>query len=184
MSPPRPRSNRRAAQPTQALFVRVPAEQAHRLDRAAFQLGLAKQELVSGLLERYVDPDSPQSLATLTGDAADSRRRRVTIESLEPDAMAVGHHSFRPREPEVLDLEDAGELLHVEPAVLEELAGRGELPARKLAGEWRFARAALLAWLAAGTGEADGDDLLPPETAAPESRGPESRDPESPDPDR
>jgi hypothetical protein len=164
VSPPRTRPHRRVAQPTAALFVRVPTEQAQRLDRAAFQLGLAKQEVVSGLLERYVDPDSPESLATLTGGAADSRRRRVTIEALEPDAMAVGHHSFRPREPEVLNLEEAGDLLHVEPGVLEVLAAQGELPARKLAGEWRFARAALLAWLAAGTGEADDTERVAPES--------------------
>jgi hypothetical protein len=168
MSPQRPRPSRRLSQPTAALFVRVPAEQAQRLDRAAFQLGLAKQELVSGLLERYVDPDSPESLATLTGDAADSRRRRVTIEALEPDAMAVGHHSFRPREPEVLNLEEAGELLHVEPAALELLAEKGELPARKLAGEWRFARAALLAWLAAGTGAEAGAERVESEPPDPD----------------
>jgi excisionase family DNA binding protein len=157
----------RAAAPTEALFVRIPAEHARRLDRASFELRRPKQALVSELLERYVDPDSPASLAALAQPApasvslrADIRgeagRRRVTVETLEPDPIVVGHHAFRPREPEqvpgaleVLSSEQAAELLQVTPAVLERLAAQGELPARKLAGEWRFSRAALLAWLAA-----------------------------------
>jgi Helix-turn-helix domain len=138
--------------PTAALFVRVPAEQARRLDRAAFELGRSKQSLVSELLERGF----PQG-----------GRRRVTVETLEPDALVVGHHSFRPSEPaprpgaepEVLRSEQAGALLQLEPDVVEQLAAGGELPGRKLAGKWRFSRAALLAWLAEpGPGGGDGDD--------------------------
>jgi excisionase family DNA binding protein len=146
--------------------VRIPTEHARRLDRAAFELRRPKQALVSELLERYVDPDSPASLAALSEPRAsahgapvslraDAGRRRVTVETLEPDTMVVGHHSFRPAEPgqaiaraEVLSSEQAGELLQVSRAVVERMAARGELPGRKLAGEWRFARAALLSWLA------------------------------------
>jgi excisionase family DNA binding protein len=88
----------------------------------------------------------------------------VTVETLEPDALVVGHHSFRAVEPqqgapslEVLRSEQAAELLQVTRAVLERLAEQGELPGRKLAGEWRFSRAALLAWLAGPTpARADG----------------------------
>lgn len=162
--------------PTEALFVRIPAEQARRLDRAAFELRRPKQALVSELLARYIDPDSPASLAALAGppaaevteptarsplgmDAAGTKagRRRVTVETLEPDALVVGHHSFRPRadEPapapaaarEVLSVEQAAELLQVDAALVARLAERGQLPGRKLGREWRFARAALLAWL-------------------------------------
>jgi excisionase family DNA binding protein len=155
----------RAAEPTQALFVRIPAEHARRLDRAAFELRRPKQALVSELVERYID------------DVGGAGRRRVTVETLEPDAMVVGHHSFRPREPErsgghapaVLRSEQAAELLQVDAHVVEQLAEAGELPGRKLGGEWRFSRAALLRWLArdsaaaatdaqaeAGGGAADG----------------------------
>src|SRR5580704_7259397 len=92
--------------PTEALFVRIPAEHARRLDRAAFELRRPKQALVSQLVERYVDPDSPASLAALGGDAParsavgypSSRahaRRRVTVETLEPHTLVLGHHSFR-----------------------------------------------------------------------------------------
>jgi excisionase family DNA binding protein len=157
---------------TEALFVRIPAEHARRLDRAAFELRRPKQALVSDLLARYIDPDSPASLAALAGAPGDGAvasstprargpraeggRRRVTVETLEPDTLVVGHHSFRPQEPEraiaaapeVLRSEQAAELLQLTAAAVERLAEQGELPARKLAGEWRLSRAALLAWLA------------------------------------
>jgi excisionase family DNA binding protein len=132
--------------------VRIPAEQAKRLDRAAFELQLPKQQLVSGLLERYVDPDSPASLAALGETRGDFRAgRRVTV---EPDGLTVGHHSFRPRESDVLTCEEVAELLRVEPALVEQMAQAGELPGRQLAGQWRFAKSAVLRWLAAdGVGE-------------------------------
>jgi excisionase family DNA binding protein len=158
MPTPRPRSTRRSDPATAALFVRIPTEQARRLDRAAFELRRPKQELVSGLLKRYVDPDSPASLAELAGaDPGRDDRRRVTVETLEPGGLTLGHHSFRPREPEVLTPEEAGELLQVDTKVVLELAEHGELPGRFLSGEWRFARAALLGWLAGGDGAASAD---------------------------
>jgi excisionase family DNA binding protein len=139
-----------AAEPTAALFVRIPTEHARRLDRAAFELRVPKQSLVSELVERYVNPDSPASLMALGND-----RRRVTVETLDQGELTVGHHSFRPRDPEVLTPEEAAELLQVDADVVLDLARGGELPGRELGGQWRFARAALLAWLATGT--ADGD---------------------------
>jgi excisionase family DNA binding protein len=133
----------RAPEPTQALFVRIPTLQARRLDRAAFELRRPKQALVSELVERYID------------NVGDAGRRRVTVETLEPDTMVVGHHAFRPGgpersrvdEPAVLRSEQAAELLQVDVALLEQLAETGELPGRKLGGEWRFSRASLLRWL-------------------------------------
>jgi excisionase family DNA binding protein len=38
----------------------------------------------------------------------------------------------------------------VEEAAILELAERGELPGRRIGEAWRFSRAALLQWLAAG----------------------------------
>ncbi len=141
------RPAQRGAQATSALFVRIPAEQAQRLDRAAFELKLPKQRLISGLLERYVDPDSADSLVALSG--AEEGARRVTVETFGSDPLAVGHHHFRPREPEVLTAAEAGELLQVDVEVVESLARDGELPGRRLGGHWRFARGALLTWLGA-----------------------------------
>ena len=190
---PRPaRGSGKHAAPTAALFVRIPTEHARRLDRAAFELRVPKQSLVSELVERYVNPDSPASLVALgvgggvgaggrprAGAAAGGRspggageqargfgiadagaRRRVTVETLDQGELTVGRHSFRPRSPEVLTLEDAAALLQVEPDVVLELARAGTLPGRELGGEWRFARVALLEWLGAGnagsTASADG----------------------------
>lgn len=139
------------ADPMTALFVRIPTEHARRLDRAAFELRLPKQQLVSGLLERYVDPDSPSSLAALgpcSSDAQPQEDRRITAQTIEPEGLAVGHHSFRPRELEVLDCEEAAELLRVEVELVQSMARAGELPGRELAGQWRFSRQALLRWLA------------------------------------
>ncbi|HEY3758644.1 MAG TPA: helix-turn-helix domain-containing protein [Solirubrobacteraceae bacterium] len=190
-NPDHPRSGRgpaKSAEPTAALFVRIPTEHARRLDRAAFELRVPKQSLVSELVDRYVNPDSLASLVALgqgwgkhedgtprravvadTCAAGDDEgpydaagtvgiggggRRRVTVETLDQGDLTVGHHSFRPRSPEVLTPEDAAELLQVDPDVVLELARAGTLPGRELGGEWRFARVALLEWL--GAGGADG----------------------------
>jgi excisionase family DNA binding protein len=147
--PARRGAGRRPAAATAALFVRIPTEQARRLDRAAFELRVPKQNLVSGLVERYVDPDSPASLRELREGCGERGRRRVTVETLDGGELTVGHHSFRPRDPEVLTAGEAAELLQVEEQVVLELARAGELPGRELGGQWRFARAALLRWLSA-----------------------------------
>jgi excisionase family DNA binding protein len=150
-----PAGTRKGAEPTAALFVRIPTEHARRLDRAAFELRVPKQSLVSELVERYVDPDCPASLAAL--HAGDGARRRVTVETLGEGELTVGRHSFRPRAPEVLTPDEAAELLQVQPEVVLQLARSGELPGRELGDEWRFARTALLAWLGAGNAHADSE---------------------------
>lgn len=135
----------------EALFVRIPTSEAERLDRAAFELRLSKQDLVSGLVARYVDPASPSSLDALRDLGGEQpAARRVTVE-LGREQLAVGHHDFRPAPaPDVLTLADVAALLQVEEDVVERLAADGELPARRVGEVWRFARAAVLDWLAAG----------------------------------
>lgn len=120
------------------LFVRIPAAQADRLDQASHQLKIAKKDLVSALVARHVDPQRLDNL------------RRVVVE-MGRDELTVGRADFRPHEkPEVLTLEQAAELLQVEPAQAEELAAAGELPGRKIGDDWRFSRTALLQWLGGG----------------------------------
>ncbi len=132
-----------------ALFVRLPAEPARRLDQAAAALPARKKDLVAGLLERYVDPDTPDGLERLRALAAPASPRRVTIDLQEP-GVTVGRHSFQPAPaPEVLSAAQAAELLAVDERAIVALAEQRELPGRKIAGEWRFARAALLQWLSA-----------------------------------
>ncbi|TMK40488.1 MAG: helix-turn-helix domain-containing protein [Actinobacteria bacterium] len=127
-----------------ALFVRLPAAEADRLDRARLELKQAKREIVRELVAQHLDEvraaHKHRVLAGLKGG-------RVVVD-VPDEGVAVGRHSFRAGEaPEVLSLSQAAELLAVEEAVVRELAEGGDLPARKLGNEWRFSRAALLAWL-------------------------------------
>jgi excisionase family DNA binding protein len=114
-----------------ALFVRLPAGAAARLDRAAEVLGMRKKDLVAGLVERYVHPESPRAMG----------------------ALRLGSYSFEayeaPEAPEVLDARQAADLLQVDESTIVQMAETGKLPGRKLGEAWRFSRAALVAWLAA-----------------------------------
>ncbi|MGH2850812.1 MAG: helix-turn-helix domain-containing protein [Solirubrobacteraceae bacterium] len=128
---------------TAALFVRIPQAQARALDRLAFESGRPKQAVVSELIARYVEGDPPP-------------QRPPSIELPRSGDPVLGWHSFRAQpEPDVLTLEGVAELLAVEPDRVAELARGGELPGREIGGEWRFARAAVLAWLA-GASARDG----------------------------
>jgi excisionase family DNA binding protein len=135
---------------TSALFVRLPAAEARKLDRAAHAVGSPKKDLVAGLVARYVDPDSDaglNALRTLGAEAPGAMPRRVVIEADEPQ-LVVGHHSFRPADiPDVLTPVQAAALLQVDEDAVLALAEEGRLPGRRIGDEWRFARAAVVAWL-------------------------------------
>jgi excisionase family DNA binding protein len=116
------------------LFVRLPAAEADKLDRASHELRVAKKDLVTALVARAQFDDM----------------RRVVIET-GGEELTVGRADFRPSPaPEVLTLDGAAELLQLEPDAVAELAAAGELPGRRIGDEWRFSRAAVLAWLSAG----------------------------------
>lgn len=129
------------------LYVRLPAAAGDKLDRASEALGIPKKELVAGLVDRYVDPDSRRGLSAL---GTLSQPRRISVD-LPEAAPSVGSYSFQPYEelPEVLTPEQAARLLQVEEKLVLELAEAGRLPGRKLGAVWRFSRAALVAWLSA-----------------------------------
>jgi excisionase family DNA binding protein len=123
---------------TAALFVRLPLEEAEKLDRFAFERRIPKRDVVRTLLAEHLDdadviwrqplPPPPPFRPT-------------------PDVV-VGRAEFTPADaPEVLTVEQAAELLQVEPDVVRALADAGELPGRRIGEEWRFLRSALLAWL-------------------------------------
>lgn len=104
------------------LYVRLPEAAAEKLDRAAFESKTAKQDIVAGLVDQYLD--------------------------LGLVRQGVGFHSFVPAEaPEVMTLAELAELLRVEEKIARKLAEAGEIPGRKLAGEWRFSRPAILRWM-------------------------------------
>ena len=123
-----------------ALYVRIPQSHADKLDRAAFELKVSKQDLVTGLVEDMKI-------------APGFTRRRTEVVEVD-DAMTVGRASFLPSgPPEVLTLPEAADLLQVEPEVVASMAEGGEVPARKLGDDWRFSRTALLRWLGGEEGE-------------------------------
>jgi len=125
---------------TAALFVRLPLEEAEKLDRFAFERRMPKRDVVRRLVaERLDDAD------VLWHRPAPPPFARP----LAPDAEAVvGRADFVPAPaPEVLTVEQAAELLQTEPEAVRALADAGELPGRRIGGEWRFLRRAVLAWL-------------------------------------
>ena len=119
--------------PDTALFVRIPQAQARALDRLAFESRRPKQAVVSELLGRYIEG-----------------RRTPQHGRTEAEEPQLGWHSFRESAPDVLTLEGVAALLEVEPELVEALAQKGEIPGRAIGSQWRFARAAVLAWLAQG----------------------------------
>lgn len=128
--------------PTAALFVRIPQAHARALDRLAFESRRPKQAVVTELLARHFGaPDD----------------RRVTIETFGDAAPVIGRRAFRAFEPDVLTLEEVAELLCVEPEAVAALAASGELPGRRIGEAWRFARVAVLDWLAQGSPPAQPD---------------------------
>jgi excisionase family DNA binding protein len=108
------------------LFVRLPRNQAAALDRLSNATGRRKQSLVSELLGDRLTVARPLSIG------------RVEVTNA-PDAG-----------DEVLTLEEASKLLKVPAAAVSSRAEEGELPGRRFGKEWRFARTAILAWLADG----------------------------------
>ena len=111
--------------PLTPLYVRLPADAATRLDRTAFERGTSKRELVTDAVVRLLDGEVTVGRAEVSNPP-------------EPPA---------PTDREVLTVEQAAALLQVNPETVESMAREGELPARKVGREWRFARAALLRWL-------------------------------------
>lgn len=136
---------KRSIQAEGALYVRLPANAVDKLDRAAGALGVAKKDLIAGLVSKYVNPDTRSGLSALgTLSKPDGPK------TIEPGVASpvAGSYSFRPYElPEVLTAEQAAALLQVDERVVLELAEAGKLPGRKLGTAWRFSRAALVAWL-------------------------------------
>lgn len=115
---------------TTPLFVRLPRREADLLDRVAFEGRISKRELVTSLVQRYLDEDDGKKAA--------------------PEPLVLGRAHFRPAEtPDVLTVEQAAALLQVDTAAVAALAEAGELPGRRIGSDWRFPRAALLEWLAA-----------------------------------
>jgi excisionase family DNA binding protein len=77
-------------------------------------------------------------------------RKQHLVSEMLADQLAVGHIEFARAVAgeEVLTLEEAAALLRLALDAVRARAVAGELPGRAFGDEWRFSRAALLAWLA------------------------------------
>jgi excisionase family DNA binding protein len=121
-----------------ALFVRLPREEADKLDRFVFQHRVPKRDVVRRLVAEHLE------------DADVIWRQPLPPPTPMPPGseVVVGRADFVPADaPEVLTVEQAAELLQVEADDVRALADAGELPGRRIGDEWRFLRRALLAWL-------------------------------------
>jgi predicted DNA-binding protein len=106
-------------QTSKALFVRLAPAETDRLDLAVATTGKTKRQLIT-----------------------DAVREHLTDEGL-----VVGRVSLRELPDEVMTPGEAGLLLKLDDAAVIAAAERGELPGRRIAGDWRFSRSAVLAWL-------------------------------------
>jgi excisionase family DNA binding protein len=111
------------------LFVRLPRSQADALDRLVDTTGQRKQHLVSELLADRLEVG------------------RIDIDE-RPDDLSEA----------VLTLDEVAQLLRLPVESIESLARDGELPGRRIGEEWRFARAAVLRWLADGDANRSEDE--------------------------
>ncbi|MGO9791718.1 MAG: helix-turn-helix domain-containing protein [Solirubrobacteraceae bacterium] len=102
------------------LYVRLPADQAQRLNDVSGATGRSKRQLVEDAVRKHLSDD---------------------------DGLVVGRVALREDPPAVLTLEEAAALLRVDSAALHEIAEHAEIPCRQIGNEWRFSRDALLAWL-------------------------------------
>jgi len=110
------------------LFVRLPRAQAAALDRLAGATGRHKQHLVSELLaDRLMPGAGPVSVG------------RIEI-GKAPDVPT----------DDVLTLQEAAALLKLPADAVRSRAEEGGLPGQRFGDEWRFARMAVLDWLANG----------------------------------
>ncbi|HEX4454811.1 MAG TPA: helix-turn-helix domain-containing protein [Kofleriaceae bacterium] len=138
--------------PETPLYVRLPSNAVDKLHRAAAALGIAKKDLVAGLVTKYVDPDTQRGLTEL----GTLPNRSMFV---RPGSPTVGSYTFQPYDlPEVMNAEQAGRFLQIDERNVIELAEAGKLPGKKLGPVWRFSREALVAWLStpdvpAGTGK-------------------------------
>jgi excisionase family DNA binding protein len=112
------------------LFVRLPREQAAALDRLSDATGRHKQHLVSELL---------------------ADRLTAVSRPLPTGRIELTHGlDVRSGSDEVLTLDEAAALLKLPVEIVRSRAEEGDLPGRVFGKEWRFARMAVLAWLADG----------------------------------
>jgi excisionase family DNA binding protein len=151
-----------APEPTRPIYVRMPPLLADKLDRAAERLGASKRDVLAALVSDHLDTDGENFVLHPGGKRGRGRTggasRSPWSEQVDPvDGTGTGaaDRSDQHNGPdgsarsdaEVLTAADVAALLRVAEPDVVELAAAGELPARQIGPEWRFARSAVLRWL-------------------------------------
>jgi ATP-dependent Clp protease ATP-binding subunit ClpA len=111
--------------------------------------GVASKELI----KRGIDLDKARSAAQTVAVEEDDRSETLTFHNIEvtvPMPEPDMNHSPVASEGEVLDLEEASQLLRIDIDSMNELLKSEGLPARLINGQWRFSRSALIRWLGEG----------------------------------
>jgi ATP-dependent Clp protease ATP-binding subunit ClpC len=107
--------------------------------KALTKLGMDMQRARAIALAVEVQEEEPVETITFQNTG-------MTVSAYNPTVTYAETH----QEKEVLNLEEASELLKIEVGEMEELLRTENIPARKLGGQWKFSRNALLKWLGDG----------------------------------
>jgi excisionase family DNA binding protein len=121
-----------APETTRAIYVRMSERLARKLDKAAERLGASKRDVLSSLVNDHLNTDGDNLVFRLRSSPAAGR--------VDADAYP---------EREILTLDEAAAMLRVPAADVIALAEAGDVPARRVGDQWRFARRAILSWLGA-----------------------------------
>jgi len=113
-----------------------------------------KEGVASKTLIRFgIDLDTARSAAQATAIDEEEPAETLTFHNVELTMLAHEQYTDYPSvapQKDVLDLEEASQLLKITVDDLIKLLETEALPARMIGGKWRFSRAALIRWLGEG----------------------------------
>jgi excisionase family DNA binding protein len=133
-------------EPLTPLYVRIPQAHAKQLDSLANARGQSKQHLVSEILAVGLADSRTPAGAGATGAGATGAG--ATPAGTSTDGSDGTGTSSTTAGTEVLTTAQVATLLGVTVEAVEEAVRTAGLPGRMIGGDWRFAKAAVLAWLA------------------------------------
>jgi len=107
--------------------------------KALTKLGVEMQRARAIALTVEVQEEEP--IETITFQNAG-----MTVSAYNPTATYTETH----QQKDVLNLEEASEILKIDIGEMDELLRTENIPARKISGQWKFSRSALLRWLGEG----------------------------------
>jgi ATP-dependent Clp protease ATP-binding subunit ClpA len=107
--------------------------------KALTKLGVGLQRARAIALTVEVQEEEPVETITF-------QNAGMTVSAYNPTATYTETH----QQKELLNLEEASELLKIDVGEMDELLRTENIPARKISGQWKFSRSALLKWLGEG----------------------------------